>query len=182
MIVEVKGLPDATKVTGYGEATETEREHLRVILGIAVDAMRAVGISRIYVTSWKRGTGAHSQQGSALDFAGIDRDSTLRMWVWIAQNQRNEIGEVIYEQPKTGTTGHVHLTRVGVGGVGQVLYQREDGGGFIEIDPFLIGYFRSIPDSGSDGDGGAKRPAENIRVRLDLAGLGYVGVVSLEPK
>jgi len=178
MIAEIRTLSEVTKIEGYASASTTERANLADLFEMAMAAKQAVGISRIYVTSWRRGSGAHAANGSAIDFAGIDRESTLQMWIWLAQNRRDGLGEVIYEQPKTGTTGHVHLTLPGVGGMGQVLYQ-QDGGGFIELDPFLCRFFGSYRDSGADSNS-QSGPAKDASVVVRIGGDCYTGMVALE--
>lgn len=178
MIAEIRTASEITKVEGWASATPDERANLSDLFTMVMAAKESVGISRVYVTSWKRGSGAHAANGSALDFAGTDRESTLRMWLYIAQNMRARLGEAIYEQPKTGVTGHVHLTLPGIGGMGQILYQKDDGG-FIELDPFLCRFFGSDFDSGPDGDS-QPGPIADASVDIRIGGERYTGMVSLD--
>ena len=180
MIVEIRTPDDVTGIDGYENASILERANLADLFTMVIAAKAAVGISRIYVTSWRRSSGAHAAQGSAIDFAGIDRDSTVRLWIWLAQNRRDNLGEVIYEQPKTGTTGHVHLTLPGVGGMGQVLWQ-QNGGGFIEIDPFLCRFFGSDNDTRSNRDS-SNEPVGKISVGIRVGGYRYAGMVPLDSR
>lgn len=133
----------AATVPGYATATSAQQNRLRALAALALGGARALGLSVLYVTSWLRDTGGGTHRdGAAVDITGPTKELTFRLWVWLAQNRRDQIGEVIYEQPKTGNTGHVHLTLKGWGGDGQVLYQDPGTGGFLEIDPFLLGHIR----------------------------------------
>ena len=171
---------DAKRVDGYAAASPEDRNQLGQLLGLAHEARVAAGLGSIYLTSWLRtganvGAGTHAT-GAALDFTGPSREETLALWIWLAQHRLDQLGEVIYEQPKTGITGHVHLTLPGFGGRGQVLYGDGDGG-FLEIDPFLRQhlYAPSHRDTGAHGYG---RPPRNVSVVVDIGGARYSGALA----
>lgn len=110
---------------GWEQATEEEVERLRstVIEPILQPTRDRWGV--IWPSSWthwrsgRRRTGAHAD-GGAVDF--VPRDAPIPVvHAWMAANLRDRIGELIDERD------HIHVTRWGLGGRGQVLVEPTEG-------------------------------------------------------
>lgn len=175
--VGIRGTGDLSLIPGADSATTQQREFLAELVGIIEAAKNALGLSRVYVTSWLGGvhtTKVH-ETGAAIDFTAGTKEDTFALWLWVAQNRRDQIGEVIYEQPETGNTGHVHMTLPGFGGNGQVLYEQTTGG-FVEPDPFLFRHIGSDRDSRTDGDG----EPEQAVVTVVVGSRRFAGSLSVE--
>lgn len=136
MYVTLYSSLDFAAVPGYDSATPTERAKCRKLTELMFDSVYGVGENSVVVTSWKRPTDSNSVHatGDAIDFALGSAQKTKEAWLWLAKF-RSDYGKVIYEQPSTGVTGHVHLTTEGSQGAqGRVLYQNPDGS-FIDLSP-----------------------------------------------
>lgn len=141
----------AGEFSGHDTANAQQESHLRrLVEELLQPARSALGLA-IVPTSWLRSSGSWvHRSGAAVDAAagvpgaGLTQADTFGLWVWLAKHKRGELGELIYEQPETGVTGHVHVTLPGYGGNGQVLYETL-GGAMLEVDPFLLRFIRSHP-------------------------------------
>ena len=140
---------------GWEWATETQLANLDLLVRDQLEPARiALGVP-VHIQSWLRTAGntpSIHPSGAAFDAVAGSPPSlaaTWDLWTWLARNAR--VGELIYEQPKTGQTGHVHGTLPGHGGNQQTMYQRADGV-LVQLDPF------SLTASGEGAPGGAQNP------------------------
>lgn len=154
---------------GWETATRDQLDGLDLLAPSILEPARVGTGLRFYVTSWLRprqGTSAHPF-GTAVDFAaGPDRAGapatkadTFNAWLWIAQNIPDRVGELIYEQPRTGSTGHVHVTARGYGGVREIMYQNE-AGRLLVLDPFSLTVSGELPPGRSGEPGSETNPYE----------------------
>lgn len=124
---------------GWESATRDQLDALDILAPTILQPARdALGFP-FTVTSWLRprqGSSVHPF-GAAVDFAGPTRELTYAAWLWLAQNAADRVGELILEQPKTGTTGHVHVTLPGYGGRGELMYETADRR-LLVLDPFSL--------------------------------------------
>jgi hypothetical protein len=79
--------------------------------------------SGLYWSNGTRRTGAHADAGS-VDFFTPNDPTMVNVHAGMARELRSEVGELIHEPPAPGQrTPHIHVTRPGVGGVGEILYE-----------------------------------------------------------
>jgi hypothetical protein len=173
-------------VPGAGSASPDQAAQLgQLVARVIKPAELATGLEFV-PTSWLRspssGSGAHAT-GGALDGAAArpggspTQDETLRFFRYVARELAHQVGEVGYELPRTGVTGHVHVTIPPIGGRGQVWMEEPGTGRKRIVDPWTLAF--EGPAAPGAGDGSAENPITipgiDVTVsRYTLAGWGIL--------
>lgn len=147
------GAPDFTygEFPGYDVASRDQLDALELLAARIIQPARsALGVP-VRVTSWLRsripGDPSVHPLGAAADLVAgnpPNKADTYNLWLWIVRNRRGQFGEAIYEQPRSGVTGHAHVTLYGYGGKGEVIYQTP-AGAMVALDPFSLTALQQLP-------------------------------------
>lgn len=161
------GAPDFTyrEFPGWDAATRDQLDALDLLVSTILQPARSALRVPLTITSWLRpqqGSSIHPLGAAADVVAGNPptREATFNLWLWLARSGI-PVGELLYEQPKTGATGHVHVTLPGYGGRGEIMYQQDGGDGrLLHVDPFSLAVLGTSPAGRAGEPGSETNPYE----------------------